>query len=68
MYFIKLIHKIYKIFISPLFGPSCRFHPYCSDYAVSAIEKHGLLKGSYLAIKRVLRCNPYCQGGHDPVP
>ncbi|MGI6524395.1 MAG: membrane protein insertion efficiency factor YidD [Bdellovibrionota bacterium] len=65
---IRLLHKGYKTFISPLFGDACRFNPSCSDYAVEAIEKYGLFKGSWLAIKRIIRCNPFCDGGDDPVP
>jgi len=65
--FIGLI-KIYQIFISPLLGPSCRYYPTCSEYAFEAIELHGVIKGSFLAIKRVLRCHPGCKGGIDHVP
>jgi putative membrane protein insertion efficiency factor len=63
-----LMIRGYKRFISPMLPPSCRFYPTCSDYAYEAIEKHGLLKGGRLAIWRVLRCNPFCKGGIDPVP
>jgi len=65
---LKSLHWCYKRFISPLFGNACRFEPYCSDYAVAAIEKHGFLKGGWLSLKRFVRCNPYCKGGHDPIP
>ena len=58
----------YKKYISPLLPPSCRFTPTCSEYAVEALSKHGALKGSLLAIWRILRCNPFCKGGYDPVP
>ena len=58
----------YKKFISPLLPPSCRFTPTCSEYAMEAISKHGAMKGSMLAIWRILRCNPFCKGGYDPVP
>lgn len=58
----------YQVCISPLFPPSCRFYPTCSNYALEAIQKHGPFKGLYLAVKRILRCNPYCKGGYDPVP
>ena len=58
----------YKKYISPLLPPSCRFTPTCSEYAMEAIEKHGAWKGGLLAIWRILRCNPFCKGGYDPVP
>ena len=58
----------YKKYISPLLPPSCRFTPTCSEYAVEALQKHGAWKGSLLAIWRILRCNPFCKGGYDPVP
>jgi putative membrane protein insertion efficiency factor len=60
--------KIYQIFISPLFPPSCRYTPTCSQYALEAVEKHGFIKGSYLAGRRLLRCHPFHDGGYDPVP
>lgn len=60
--------RCYQLFISPIFGPSCRYYPTCSQFAVEAIQYHGFFKGSYLAIKRVLRCHPGCHGGYDPVP
>lgn len=63
-----LLIRSYKRFISPVLPPSCRFYPSCSDYAYEAIDKHGLIKGGRLAIWRVLRCNPFCKGGIDPVP
>ena len=65
---VRFLHSLYKRFASPLFGNSCRFHPPCSDYALEAIEKHGLLFGGWLAIKRIVKCQPYCEGGEDPVP
>jgi putative membrane protein insertion efficiency factor len=58
----------YKKYISPLLPPSCRFTPTCSEYAIEAISKHGAWKGGWLAAWRVLRCNPFCKGGYDPVP
>ena len=60
--------KLYKIVVSPLLPPACRFLPTCSDYAIEAIKKHGTLKGMYFALRRVLRCHPLCEGGFDPVP
>jgi len=59
--------KFYRKFISPLKGPSCRFCPTCSQYAMDAINKYGLIKGSYLSIKRILRCHPFNKGGYDPL-
>ena len=63
-----ILIKLYKAVVSPLLPPACRFLPTCSEYALEAIEKYGALKGSYLAIRRVLRCHPLCEGGFDPVP
>ncbi len=60
--------KCYRYFISPLMGNNCRFQPTCSSYAIEAIETHGAIKGSYLAIRRLLRCHPFNPGGYDPVP
>lgn len=62
------IVKLYRKYISPLKKPCCRFTPTCSQYAIEAIEKYGVLKGLYLSVKRILRCNPFCKGGYDPVP
>jgi len=61
---IKLI-KLWQVFVSPLYPPSCRFHPTCSEYAIMAVEKYGVVKGSVKAIWRVLRCNPWSKGGVD---
>lgn len=58
----------YRYAISPLIGPRCRFYPTCSTYAVEAIKIHGAIKGTGLALKRILRCNPLSEGGEDPVP
>ena len=60
--------RFYQLYISPLLGPSCRFTPTCSEYARQAIMKHGPFKGLYLAIWRILRCNPWGGSGYDPVP
>ena len=58
----------YRKRLSPLFPPCCRFTPTCSAYALEAYRKHGLWRGSWLTLWRVLRCNPFCRGGYDPVP
>ena len=60
--------KGYRLLISPLFPPACRFHPTCSQYAIEALETFGIIQGSWLAIKRILRCHPYHPGGYDPIP
>ncbi len=60
--------KTYQIIISPLLGPSCRFTPTCSQYAVEAIQKYGPVKGSWLSIKRIIKCHPWGGSGYDPVP
>lgn len=58
----------YKLLVSPYFHGSCRFLPSCADYARDAVIRHGVLRGSWLALTRVGRCHPFCAGGHDPVP
>ena len=64
---IILIIRIYQIFISPLTPATCRFYPTCSTYFIQALEKYGLIKGTYLGIKRILRCHPWNPGGYDPL-
>jgi putative membrane protein insertion efficiency factor len=63
-----LLIRIYQKVLSPLIGPTCRFTPTCSQYAVQALNEHGLVIGSWLSIKRVLKCQPLHPGGEDPVP
>jgi len=60
--------RLYQLTISPLLPASCRYTPTCSQYSIEAIKKYGPIKGSYLAIRRILRCNPWGGHGHDPVP
>ena len=60
--------KSYRLLLSPWLGASCRFAPTCSVYAIEALEVYGAARGSYLTLKRLARCQPWCQGGHDPVP
>ena len=65
--FLIFIIKLYRKYISPLKKPCCRFIPTCSEYAIEALRKYGVIKGLYLSVKRILRCNPFCKGGYDPV-
>ena len=60
--------KLYRKAVSPFKIPCCRFSPTCSQYAIEAINTHGVIKGSALSLWRILRCNPFCKGGYDPVP
>jgi uncharacterized protein len=60
--------RAYQWTIRPVIGANCRFWPSCSDYAIEALRTHGALRGSGLAARRILRCNPWCEGGYDPVP
>ena len=60
--------RLYQIAISPLFPASCRFTPTCSQYAIEAVERFGILKGGWLSLKRIARCHPFHPGGYDPVP
>lgn len=60
--------KGYRLFLSPALGSSCRFEPTCSAYSLQALQTHGAAKGSYLTLRRLGRCHPWCEGGLDPVP
>lgn len=63
-----LLIKFYRLVISPMLGPRCRFNPTCSQYGLQAIQTHGAIKGGWLTLKRVLKCHPLSAGGDDPVP
>ena len=65
---LQTLIRAYQALLSPLFYGSCRFHPSCSHYALEAVEVHGPVKGAWLALGRLLRCQPFCKGGFDPVP
>ena len=60
--------RFYKRAISPLLPPSCRYTPTCSEYAIEAVDRYGAVRGSFMAVRRVLACNPFARGGYDPVP
>lgn len=64
----RFLHRVYKVTLSPLIGQQCRFRPTCSDFALEAVERHGWWRGGFLALRRVVRCQPWCAGGEDPVP
>tara|TARA_E500000331_G_C16693066_1_gene470560 strand:+ start:178 stop:420 length:243 start_codon:yes stop_codon:yes gene_type:complete len=68
IYIVVIPIKAYQLILSPLFGPSCRFQPTCSTYAIEALKKHGLIQGLWLTIKRLVKCNPWGGQGFDPVP
>lgn len=60
--------RAYQVVLSPLLPAACRFHPSCSEYALEAVRQHGARRGSWLAVKRIARCQPFAKGGYDPVP
>lgn len=64
----RALIRAYQVAISPLLPPTCRFHPTCSTYALQALDRYGLIKGGWLAAKRIARCHPWNPGGFDPVP
>jgi len=66
--FLIAIVKAYRLLLSPWLGAACRFEPSCSVYALQALAQHGAGRGSYLTLRRLARCQPWCAGGHDPVP
>jgi uncharacterized protein len=66
--FLMLLVRAYQFFLSAWLGNSCRFTPSCSGYALQALDRHGAVHGSYLTVKRLVRCHPWCRGGYDPVP
>jgi putative membrane protein insertion efficiency factor len=59
--------QLYRKYISPMSAPKCKYTPTCSEYAIEAVEKHGVFKGGFMAFYRILRCNPFSKGGYDPV-
>lgn len=63
-----LLIRFYQKFISPMFPAKCRFYPTCSQYTLEAIKEYGAMKGTYLGIKRILKCHPFHEGGYDPIP
>ncbi|MFU8890615.1 MAG: membrane protein insertion efficiency factor YidD [Anaerosomatales bacterium] len=60
--------RLYQTVVSPLFPPSCRFTPSCSSYAITSLQRYGVIKGGWLSLRRLSRCHPWHPGGHDPVP
>jgi len=65
---LRLLIRGYQLLVSPMLGPRCRFHPSCSQYALEAIDTHGAARGTWLALRRLLRCHPLHPGSYDPVP
>jgi len=65
---LMLLVRGYRLLLSPWLGSSCRFEPTCSAYALQALDTHGAAAGTYMTVHRLMRCQPWCQGGHDPIP
>lgn len=65
---IAFLIRIYQWTLSPLLGNACRFHPSCSEYTLQAVKRFGVLRGGWMGIRRIVRCNPFVEGGYDPVP
>jgi putative membrane protein insertion efficiency factor len=65
---VVLLFRLYRIVVSPIYGPTCRFYPTCSEYGMTAVERHGVIRGGWLAVRRLLRCHPWNPGGVDLVP
>lgn len=65
---IILLLRVYRYFLSPMLGRNCRFHPSCSAYAIEALQRYGAIKGTWLGVRRLMRCHPWNPGGYDPVP
>jgi uncharacterized protein len=66
-FFLMDILKLYKTYLSPFLPSACRFEPTCSVYMLDAVKKYGAAKGTFIGVKRILRCQPFCKGGEDPV-
>jgi hypothetical protein len=65
---VMLLIRVYQLTLSPLLGPTCRFEPSCSRYAMACVEHHGVLRGGWLSVRRMARCHPFHPGGYDPPP
>ncbi len=67
-FFLHFLVRMYKLVLSPVFGNNCRFTPSCSSYALEALENFGAFKGTWLTVKRIIKCHPWGGSGHDPIP